>query len=69
MFRVLNQLFLFHEAYCHGAEHEKYSGNEEHAHLSATDHLENQTSACCCGDLWKADGTVEQTEVCSDVFA
>ena len=69
MFSVLNQLFLLYESYCHGTQDEECSRDEEHAHLCSADHLENESSACCSGDLRKADGTVEETEVCSDMLA
>ena len=63
------ELFSLYKTYRYCSKYEKYTRNEEHAHLRSTNHLEYETSACSGSNLRKTDGAVEQAEICSDVLA
>ena len=65
---MLRILAFLYETYRESSENEEGSSDKEHAHLSAANELEDESATCRSRDLREADGTVEQTEVCSDVL-
>ena len=56
------------EADSYGTENEEHACNEEHRCLTATDKAEYETTTRSCNDLRKADCTVEETKVSSDML-
>ena len=66
---MLRILAFLDETYRESSENEEDSSDKEHAHLSAAYKLEDESATCRSCNLRKADSTVEQTEVCTDMAA